>query len=98
MQIVGFLMMRLISQKDHILMVSKEISVWLMSTILGPNHLSFLLLVCCYLKTRICSGRERVPSIGDCFVLFVLFSCYFHQSISDYSWEVYIVYSGVFAG
>ena len=28
---------------------------------------------------------------------FVLFSCYSHQSISDYSWEVYIVHSGVFA-
>ena len=28
----------------------------------------------------------------------VLFSCYSHQSISDYSWEVYIVHSGVFAG
>ena len=27
-----------------------------------------------------------------------LFSCYSHQSISDYSWEVYIVQSGVFAG
>ena len=26
------------------------------------------------------------------------FSCYSHQSISDYSWEVYIVHSGVFAG
>ena len=24
------------------------------------------------------------------------FSCYSHQSISDYSWEVYIVHSGVF--
>ena len=33
-----------------------------------------------------------------CFVLFVLFSYYSHQSISDYSWEVYIVHSGVFAG
>ena len=31
-----------------------------------------------------------------CFV--VLFSCYSHQLISDYSWEVYIVHSGVFAG
>ena len=31
-------------------------------------------------------------------VVFVLFSCYSHQSISDYSWEVYIVHSGVFAG
>ena len=29
---------------------------------------------------------------------FVLFSCYSQQSISDYSWEVYIVHSGVFAG
>ena len=27
-----------------------------------------------------------------------LFSCYSHQSISDYSWEVYIVHTGVFAG
>ena len=34
---------------------------------------------------------------GSYFVLF-LFSCYSHQSISDYSWEVYIVHSGVFAG
>ena len=32
------------------------------------------------------------------FLFFVLFSCYSHQSISDYSWEVYIVHSGVFAG
>ena len=26
---------------------------------------------------------------------FVLFSCYSHQSISYYSWEVYIVHSGM---
>ena len=30
--------------------------------------------------------------------IYVLFSCYSHQSISDYSWEVYIVHSSVFAG
>ena len=29
---------------------------------------------------------------------FVLFSCYSHQSTSDYSSEVYIVHSGGFAG
>ena len=34
---------------------------------------------------------------GGLFV-FVLLSCYSHQSISDFSWEVYIVHSGVFAG
>ena len=32
------------------------------------------------------------------FLVLFLFSCYSHQSISDYSWEVYIVHSGVFAG
>ena len=32
------------------------------------------------------------------YIVIVLFSCYSHQSISDYSWEVYIVHSGVFAG
>ena len=31
-----------------------------------------------------------------CFCLLVI--NYSHQSISDYSWEVYIVHSGVFAG
>ena len=38
----------------------------------------------------------RIAS-ADRFILF-LFSCYSHQSISDYFWEVYIVHYGVFAG
>ena len=40
----------------------------------------------------------RMLHIKFGFDFFVLFSCYSHQSISDYSWEVYIVHSGVFAG
>ena len=39
-----------------------------------------------------------LPYMGMAAILFCLFSSYSHQSISDYSWEVYIVHSGVFAG
>ena len=38
------------------------------------------------------------PGMGNGFFFFFFVSCYFHQSISDYSWEVYIVHSGVLAG
>ena len=31
-------------------------------------------------------------------IIIIIFFFYSHQSISDYSWEVYIVHSGVFAG
>ena len=42
---------------------------------------------------------ERCVTKKDLVTCFCfLFSCYSHQSISDYSWEVYIVHSGVFAG
>ena len=41
--------------------------------------------------------KVRVPPLGGQYFFF----CYSHQSalsVSDYSWEVYIVDSGVFAG
>ena len=41
--------------------------------------------------------RTRVAScLCNNHFFFFFFSCYSHQSISDYSWEVYIVHFGVF--
>ena len=54
--------------------------------------LHFLHHIC--LSVSIFFLRYPVPVV----LFFCLFSCYSHQSISDYSWEVYIVHSGVFAG
>ena len=47
--------------------------------------------------------KVRVPPLGGhfFFFFFFFFFCYSHQSalsVSDYSWEVYIVDPGVFAG
>ena len=44
------------------------------------------------------SMRIFVVDVVVVVVVVVVFSCYSHQSISDYSWEVYIVHYGLFAG
>ena len=69
-------------------------------------HTYIWLEITCYLNT---GPIQIVPSAADlkpkvdfknrsALAVCFLFSCYSHQSISDYSWEVYIVHSGVFAG
>ena len=48
--------------------------------------------------TQIEPGSTQEMIAMETMLCFCLFSCYSHQSISDYSWEVYIAHSGVFAG
>ena len=56
----------------------------------------FLVFDYCNEKSTLFWGAHW--SVGLTGLVFFLFSCYSHQSISDYSWEVYIIRSGVFAG